>query len=170
LTIEYSPRPSDSAQLVLRIREQRANLEALVHSLSDAELLAPLGDWSVKDHLAHLAAWQGKALAALQGRPAHEGLGLAEPPADVLDFDAINVVLHERWKGRSLDEALAAYRRHNVAIVAALENVDFAALLKPYEPDDPDGRRVLDIVAANTYEHALEHQVWINRDLQERLR
>jgi hypothetical protein len=50
--------PRDKGELIERIEAGRAALGEAIAGLSEAQLVAPLDGegWSVKDHLAHLAA------------------------------------------------------------------------------------------------------------------
>ena len=73
--------PKSKAELLMRIRVARSELDLTVAGLDEAALAAPGPEgWSVKDHLAHLAAWARKVLANMDGRTGPEVLGV---PADV---------------------------------------------------------------------------------------
>ena len=63
-------------------------LSALVESLG-AGGLERKGDgrWAVKDHLAHIAAWELSLLALLDGDDRRKAMGVSEAAADT---DAIN--------------------------------------------------------------------------------
>ena len=158
---EASPMPRDKAELLARIREARAALERTVDRLSEAQLTTPgAGGWSAKDHLAHLAAWEGKIVAVMEGRPAHEGLGLDEAAYRGAGIDEINARLHERDRNRPLPDVLAAFRQTHGRLLAALEALPEAELTRPYESVDA-GDVLADGIAGNTYEHYEEHQATI---------
>ena len=59
---------SDKAAFVERVRSARAELNQALSGLSEEQLTheATIGDWSVKDVLAHLAAWTGEAAMAVE--------------------------------------------------------------------------------------------------------
>ncbi len=158
---EASPMPRDKAELLARIREARAALERTVERLSEAQLTAAgAGGWSGKDHLAHLAAWEGKIVAVMEGRPAHEGLGLDEATYRGANIDEINARLHERDRARPLPDVLATYRRTHGRLLAALEALPEAELTRPYQSADA-GDVLADGIAGNTYEHYDEHRGWM---------
>jgi uncharacterized protein (TIGR03083 family) len=60
-----------------RIRSARQALNEAISGLSEEELTAEgaVGDWSVKDVLAHLAAWQGEAALAVERAARGEEVG-----------------------------------------------------------------------------------------------
>ena len=167
MTIELPPRTDSRDELVLRITFERGRFQALLDRLSDDTKLAPLpaGDWSINDHVAHLTAWAGKALAAIEGRPAHVGLGLESPPADPRDYDAINEVLRARDATLSCIEAEERMRVAYEDVVAALRRLKDADLYRPWGDDDLDGATVGEVVSADTYEHCLEHGAWLRERL-----
>jgi len=158
---ESSPVPRDKAKLLGRIREARAALDRTVDRLAEAQLTAPGPDgWSGKDHLAHLAAWEGKIVAVMEGRPAHEGLGLDEATYRGANIDEINARLHERDRARPLPDVLATYRRTHGRLLATLEALPEAELTRPYESADA-GDVLADGIDGNTYEHYEEHRAAI---------
>jgi hypothetical protein len=156
--------PQNKGELIERMRQARAALEHTISSLSNEELIRPGADggWSVKDHLAHLAAWARKVLAIMQGRPAYEGLQVDEMTYRETDLDGLNAILYEHARNRSLADVLADFRQTHRDMLIAVEGLSEADLAKPYVPDDPtDSRRLVDGIISNSYEHDLEHQGWI---------
>ena len=167
MTIDYPPPATNRAELIERIREARASLAALLSPLVVEQIIRPLDDngWSIRDHLAHLSAWSGKALAIIQDRPAYQGLGLISPPSDPRDYDSINALLHARDLSLSLDEVVARWGERDGEVLAALMLASDRDLRRPTLPGEPDGPSVLAAVANNTYEHYIEHEAWIRRNL-----
>ena len=171
MTIEFPPRPATKNELLSRIHRQRESLERLLATLSPDELTCVLEDWSVKDHLAHIAAWLGAARASLAGLRMWQGLGLPGAPANARDWDAINATLYSLWRDVPLGEVLARWQRDHQSTVSVIEAASQAALDSAHgEPDAPEGRTVMDVVSANTYEHYLEHETWIRQQLANRVR
>jgi hypothetical protein len=153
--------PSNKAELVQRIRADRARLERVLSNLDDAALekAGPDG-WAIKDHLAHLAAWSQKAAAAVEGRPAYEGLGL-DKSAVGLSEEELNARLQARSHGRPAAELLAEFRQANDHILQLISDLPEGKLFGPQADE-----RLLGNITGNTYEHDAEHQGWI----EERLR
>ena len=144
--------PRTIAAVQERIAGERAQLEALVGRLTEAQLTqpAPDGGWSVKDHLAHLGAWQRYLLAVLEHQPTSVAFGLDQARLQALDTDGINAHLYQRDKDRPLREVLADFRDVYERVVAALARLD-----------DADVGPLLGKIAANSYEHDAEHRAWI---------
>ena len=90
----------DHAELLERIAAIRAELERLIAAVPSGEVDAALGDgWSVKQHVAHLAAWEDSLTALLERRSRPAAMGV---PDDVWatheaeDSSAINAVIAMR--------------------------------------------------------------------------
>ncbi len=101
--------PQQRADLLEHIRSSRARLDQTVGQLSEQQLATPGpdGGWAVKDHLAHLAAWEHKLLAMIQGQPGYVGLHVDAATYEHSNIDELNAILHERFKSR---RALCAQR------------------------------------------------------------
>jgi hypothetical protein len=157
---------------VARIEAAWNELVGLVDGLGPGGLtLTGAGGWAVKDHLAHIAAWEHSLLALVEKRDRAQAMGLREP---VGDTDAINHSLWELHRKQTPDEALAYFRDTHQRLTHALGRLTDADLQLPYndyQPDAPrdaaDNRPVGDWVAGNTYEHYAEHTGWLNQLIKE---
>lgn len=161
--------PANKETLLARIYESRAALERLSAPLSGEQLAAPGpdGDWSVKDHLYHLATWQQVQLARMQGRPPWAVVDLDEAAfraaADpATDFREINALIERRGKDQPSAAVLAFFRDSFAQILAELERWSYDDLLKPVRPDGPT---VLQQLSGDSYEHDDEHRRMIERML-----
>jgi hypothetical protein len=154
-----------------RIESAWNQLVALVDELEGAGSLTKIGadGWLVKDHLAHIGAWEQSLLALIEGRDRLAGMGLREPVEE--NTDAINEAVRKLHENDTADEALGYFRDSHAQLVAALGRLSDADLEQPYshyQPGDPDQKRpVADWVGGNTYEHYAEHVGWINQLLSE---
>lgn len=152
--------PQQRADLLQRIHTSRAALDQTIAGLSEQQLATPGpdGGWSVKDHLAHLAAWERKLLAIIQGQPGYVGLQVDPATYEHSDIDELNAILHERFRALSPAAALAASRQSYEQLMAAIGRLSAADLGAPYAPGDPDDhRRIFDGIVDNTYAHYDEH-------------
>ncbi len=158
-----SPLPRDTADLLDRIRREWAALEHVYAGLSDEQMTRPGAEgWSVKDHLAHLTAWEQFMLAHhLQGRPAHEVLEIDAATLKTLDENGENAILRQRSQGQSVAQVLAGRQQSLAQVMATLEQTPFAALMQPHLPDDPQARPLILRITGNTYEHYQEHRAYI---------
>src|SRR5579859_1220897 len=149
------PDPKKKAELLERMRSARADLEAILARLDDAALAAPGPEgWAVKDHLAHLAAWQRKVLGNMDGRASHEVLGVPEAVYTSGDWVAINEYVRAPDKDRSAAEIVAEFRRANGDIARRVTALPEEQL---FGADD----RLLNNISGNTYGHDEEHKPWI---------
>ena len=153
-----------------RIESSWNVLVALVGQIQDAGGLTKVGadGWTVKDHLAHIAAWEHSLLALIEGRDRSLGMGLTEPLEGI---DAINEAVRKLHKSDTAEEALGYFRASHLQLVTALDKLSDGDLQKPYshyQPSDPDEERpVIGWVGGNTYEHYAEHIAWINQLISE---
>jgi hypothetical protein len=154
-----------------RIEAAWTQLVELVNQVQEGGGLDRVGTdgWAVKDHVAHVAAWEHSLLALIEGRDRLAGMGVREPVEE--NTDAINDAVRKLHQNDTAEEALGYFRDSHAQLVAALAKLSDADLEKPYshyQPGDPDEKRpVGNWVAGNTHEHYAEHIAWINQLLSE---
>ena len=154
------------------IEEGWHRLQAKVDTLSHEDLeLKGDGQWAVKDHLVHIAAWELSLLAVLDGTDVRTGMGVPGAPEDM---DGLNEAVWLAHRHESVAEALAYSRRSHEALMARLGEMTDADLRRSYnhyQPNDPrdphDDRPVVEWVAPNTYEHYAEHLGYIESVIKE---
>lgn len=151
-------------ELLERIRAKRKELALTIVELDEAELEAFNEDgWTVKDQLAHLAAWERGIAFLLQKRPRYAGMGLDKATWYDLTMDEINAIIHRHYQDADLEDVLAYYQEAHDELKAAIDALDEEELYKPYsyfQPDDPgqdSERPIIDWIIGNTYEHYEEH-------------
>ncbi len=166
---ERPVQPQDKAELLDRIDRARASLNEVIARLGDTQLVAPGPDgrWSVKDHLAHLAAWELGIAALLRRRPRFAAMQLDEQTYLNTDANGLNTIIHQQNQGRSLGEVRLVFREAQRELLTALDSLTDADLFKTYssyQPDEPgedSGAPIVGWIAGNTYEHYDEHRGWI---------
>ncbi len=123
--------------------------------------------WAVKDHLVHLAAWERSVVVVLQGRPRHEGLGIAEAVYNSGDEDSINAAIQAQRPATAPAAALAELRAGHQQLLSLVEPLNDAELYQavsdylPTTPGDRDERPLLGLIYSNTAQHFAEHEAWI---------
>jgi len=166
----YETPPQDTEELLARIADGWAVLHQRIAPLSSAQLTTPGpdGGWSIKDHLAHLATWEGMLVTLLEGKPIHTAFGMSRAEYDALEStDALNAVIAAQNKDLSLDEVMERSDETHAQLVAkigALADEDLSKPITHFQPDDPDGpdeRPVLVKIIGDTYGHYAEHLPWI---------
>jgi hypothetical protein len=148
------------------------DLVALIDSLGN-EGLELKGDdrWAVKDHLAHIAAWEMSLLGLIDGEDRRTAMGV---PGAAEDTDSLNEAIWLAHRHESADQALAFSRASHEKLMGrlgAMSDADLRHSYNHYQPNDPrdpnDDRPVVEWVAGNTYEHYAEHIGWIDQIVKE---
>jgi hypothetical protein len=146
-------------ELLAALKESRAKMEAALAGLAEAQMVDPgvLGDWSVKDILSHLTAWEAELVTALaksrQGKtPKLSGWTQSE-------IDALNAKWYKENKGRPLDRVLADFRgvrQQTIRQVEALNDRELAEP-KPWLKNRP----LFEYIRGDSFEHEAEHTAHI---------
>jgi hypothetical protein len=106
-----------------RIRADRGFWRGLVEEVGRERMNepGPMGEWTFRDLVAHLAAWRNPRIAAIEAA----GRGEAPPPepwpADLEDDDVINDWFQQRDRDRPLEEVLGDYDSSFERLAAAIE-------------------------------------------------
>jgi Protein of unknown function (DUF1706) len=157
---KLSTDPHGKAELLDRMRAARAELEQTLTGLDQAALTAPGPEgWSVKDHLAHLAAWGRQVLGNMDGRPSHEVLGVQAEVYARGDYNEINALVRAQDTSHSAPDVLAEFRRVHQTLVERVAALPEAQLFG-------DDRGLLSNIESDSYEHDDEHREWIEAVLK----
>jgi uncharacterized damage-inducible protein DinB len=163
-----TPDPRNKAELLERIEADRNALLKRLAALDEARFVAPLarGGWSVKDHVAHIAAWERYLAALLTGANRWTEMGLTGAP-DQAEADFINETIYERNKDLSARQVYAAWDAAHRQVLDALAQMSDDDLMRPFSDYVPEaaGEGVSDPVVAwvngNTWGHYAEHEGWL---------
>jgi uncharacterized protein (TIGR03083 family) len=160
--------PANKAELLARVHEARAALEAEIAKLSDDQLTSPTDDggWSIKDHLAHIIDWQAVSLALLQGKMAHEVMGIEQDLYRSGSVDEINEALYEKRRDQSPSEVLAELRQRHQQILDEVHRRSDEELQQTYQPqrgNNPNRSTLINQINGTVVVHDLEHVDQIRR-------
>lgn len=146
--------------LLTEIRSERAGLVTLLNALPPDRLARPgaIGTWSIKDALAHLAAWNARAVTLLfqaeRGKPPTYGVKQTEGWVDRLNADD-----HASQIDRPLERVLADFHGAHAQLVKRLEAWrDERALFDPAGYASLGGTSLAEHVWTNSAEHDREHR------------
>ncbi|HET7093801.1 MAG TPA: ClbS/DfsB family four-helix bundle protein [Thermomicrobiales bacterium] len=124
----------NKGEILAFIEGERTAWEALLAEVGERRMTEPgaFGEWTFKDLVAHLNAWEGQTLAQLEaaawGRP---------EPADPWpislgdDDDAINAWIFEHNRERLLGDVVAESREHYARLAEIVQMLPDDALTDP---------------------------------------
>jgi uncharacterized protein (TIGR03083 family) len=158
------------AEFLRRLDRGRAALDAALAPLSERQLTTPDPEegWSVKDHLAHMAAWENGMTALLKREPRYPAMGVSLEQVQANDMDQVNQIMYRQHKDRPLAEVRAFFdKAHNDlrAAVAGLQDADLQRTYSHFQPDEPgedNGTPIVAFLVGNSFGHYEEHIPWIN--------
>ncbi|SRR6266487_857193 len=151
------------------LNEMRTNYATL------KEILAPLDrtqystegvipGWSIKDILAHIAAWHHRLLIWLHAAIQNEKPTISGPDS-VEEMDALNAQFYIENKPRPLEEVLTDFRTTHQQIMDTVQAMHEEDLTDPHRFSWANGKPLWHLVAGDTYEHYQEHlaqiQEWL---------
>ena len=156
------------AQLLAEIDKSWIALNSYLDSLSEAQMTTVRDDheWTVKDHITHLVAWENSVVFFLQGKPRSEGLGVKEFLFENGTIDEVNEVVQQLRKDLSLSEAASQLQSAHSQLISLIKSLNDADLHQPLNSYHPaaagnDRRKIIDLIRDNTTNHFSEHLGWI---------
>ncbi len=157
------PQPERQEDVLANIRDARAELEASFAGLPEAVLDGPTteGGWTIKDHLSHIAEWQRRALAVLDGKHMCEGFRIDQETFESFeDVHALNAYLYQRNRDRSLADVIEDFRATHEIVesrVTAMSDEDLQSELTAPGPVAARFPRAVDLVNFNIARHDRSH-------------
>jgi hypothetical protein len=116
------PRPTSKADLLAAIDKERNALKTQLESLTPDQMVTPgiVGEWSVKDVLAHLIEWEQMVLgwhaAGLRG----ETPELPAPGYKWNQTPALNQMIFEKHRERTLEDILDQFQSSHKEIMEVI--------------------------------------------------
>ncbi len=161
--------PTNKQELLDTLRTEHAEWDALLNQVgaNRMELRGVNGDWSVKDIVAHVTAWERRPVAWLDAIRAGTW---PQPPEWALNLseDEINAWIFALNRGRLLQDVLAESREVFKQLMRALENVSESDLTALNRFEWLGGNSLLTSIASDSYEHYLGHGQTIRAWLAQR--
>lgn len=119
------PRPTSKAELLAAIDQERSALDGLLATLTPEQMTSAsvVGDWTVKDVLAHLVEWEQMVLGWYQAGLRGETPALPAPGYNWGQTPQLNQVIYEKHRDRPLDEILAHYQSSHAEIMALIQQL-----------------------------------------------
>ena len=153
------------AELLQQLRSSRDGLEALLEGLPDGARETPgaAGEWSVKDLLAHLAAWEAELVTAM----AKLKQGTRSIYFDMSDekVDEQNARIYADNRDRSWDRVMHDFNAVRPQVIRQTESFSQAEL-EAVVSKKP-GKRLMDYILGETAEHLDDHlpelRAWVEK-------
>lgn len=145
-------------ELLAAMEKSRAELDAALAGLTPEQMADPgaLGDWSVKDILSHLTAWEAEAVTLLA--KTRQGKTYPAVHSDE-EIEALNARWHKENKNRPLERVTADHAGVRKQMLRQLEGCTDTELNAP-RPALKNGTLV-EWVKGDTFEHEAEHAAHI---------
>jgi len=150
----------NKAELIQRIETEWARLQHSLDGLSEEQLHLPgvVGDWSVKDILAHIAAWQTRLITAMF--KAEKGFA-PDTTGGGAAVDRLNEKFYRELKDRPFeqvwDDLDASYQQLLRRLAGWSDRDLFDAKRFKWMQGEPFER----YIAGDSYEHYAEHAAQI---------
>ncbi len=144
-------------ELVAALESGRTEFLKIIEGLPEEKMLEPgvVGDWSVKDILAHLSRWEAELVTLLF--QAQQGDKPTTAHMNDISVDELNAQWHAQTQDRPLDRVMVDWqgvRKQTIRRVEALADRD---LNNPKRFDWLDGRPLVDWIASDSTKHEAEH-------------
>jgi hypothetical protein len=160
-----APAPTTRQELLAELDQEWARIERICFTLGEEAMCKPgaQDDWSVKDLLCHLSAWEKYLLDRLSyvltgQTPRYPVMQTWE------DVHQFNAQVFEQNKDRPLTSVVIEFRSLYRGVMTVLEALDDELLNQPYSYDfSADKLTLLQLIRANTYEHYREHCIDIDK-------
>lgn len=158
--------PFSKTELLTRIKQGWDEFNTYINSLTEQQLTIPTdaAGWTAKDHIIHLAVWEGGVLALLRGENRRGYMGVDEESWNSRDFDRMNEVIRQHHQDKTLPEVLNTFRdvhRQMMEKLDSMAEADFTRPYRHYDPASPREEPVVNWIVGDTYEHYAQHQPWI---------
>jgi hypothetical protein len=151
-------RPATKTELLKSIREERQRLEKSLQGLTDADMVRTTkpSEWSVKDILAHVSAWEQYFLERYQTGLRGEKQVMPEWSKPGV-IDAINKEFYEGNFNRKLSDVKKKFRASHKTILKTVEKIPEEDMFTLAKYDWTGKNTLADYIIVNTSEHYPAH-------------
>ncbi|CAG0935035.1 hypothetical protein TFLX_03859 [Thermoflexales bacterium] len=147
-------------ELIKQIESEWANLQAALEGLTEEQMHQPgvVGEWTIKDVLAHITAWQTRLITTLF--KAEKGI-TPETTAGGKTVDQMNERFHQELKDRPFDQVWDDLDSSHYQLLNRLESWKEKDLFDPKRFKWMQGKPFVEYIAGDSYEHYEEHAAQI---------
>ena len=154
------------AELLAKIQASWDDITGYLKSLTVEQItqITDAAGWTVKDHVAHIMVWEDGINALLDRQPRYVRMGVDAATWNSGDYDRMNAIIQQRHRGRSWDEVMQTFMDVHEQLIAKLETLTDADLMRPYrdyQPESTSDGPIYNRICGNTFGHYAEHTPWI---------
>ena len=152
-----------------QLQTAQAALEAALAPLDETRLVAPgaMGEWSVKDVLAHMATWHLRLLDILEPTEPKRVPIIPMRGLEDGELDEINAQLYAANRSRPLDEVHSAFRSSYGQVEQAVQGLTDDERVNGGRFAWLEGIQLWQIIAGDTFTHYQDHlqamQEWLRK-------
>ena len=119
------PRPTSKKDLLDAIKKERSALDEYIETLTLEQMVEPniVGNWSVKDVLAHLFAWMQMCIGWYNAGLRNEIPALPASGFKWNQTPQLNQRIYEKYNDMSLDEVLAQFEASSHEILEIIQGL-----------------------------------------------
>lgn len=162
----------NKTEVLQRIDDGWRRLTELVAGIDPATFIQPAkDDWSPKDHIAHVSAWEESLLAILEKRDRNRSMGVGDLRGR--ELDEINGAIFQARRNLASDEVRTSLAETHRSVRSAIESLSDVDLRRPrsdFQPDSEDDESgeesLLDEIEWNTWGHYEQHIEWLTAMIQ----
>ncbi len=151
------------------LENSREQLLRAIEGLSQEEMTRPgmLGEWSIKDILAHISRWEAELIRILF--QLQQGGAPKVPDYTAADFDRLNAQFVSESQARTLQQIKDDFLSVRKQTIKRVEQTPEKDLTSPGRYPSLGGSSLAQVIAAYTFEHDREHSAQIQawRQLKE---
>ncbi|NIS79052.1 MAG: ClbS/DfsB family four-helix bundle protein [Anaerolineales bacterium] len=150
----------DKAKLMASILAAREKLETTLSRVQEEQMTVPgaIGEWSVKDLLAHISVWERRMTLWLETTMRGEVPEMLPPGLTWDDLDQWNEQTYLELRDKPLEDVLLEFRASYDEALATVETVVEEDLIDPHRYSWRQGTPLWEMVAANMHWHYDEHE------------
>jgi hypothetical protein len=161
---------SDKAELIEAMQAGWERLQAFIDSYSEEQLVTKkdAAGWTAKDHLMHLAVWEGSMIAVMDKQPRWEYMQVPEDVWATLDtgsYDEVNEVIRKKHAGLSLSEVRGELAKRHGQFIQRVEARPAEDMQLPYSHFLPaasdENHPLIGYLSGNSFDHYDEHMPWM---------
>jgi hypothetical protein len=159
--------PFSKTGLLERIQSEHHKLEILLAQLDENQMTQPgvVGDWSIKDILAHIAAWEQSML--LWVGETRQGITPRQPSSNH-ELHGWNHSIYQQNQPRPLAKVLTEFHQSYQKVLQSITDTPEEELSKEIHGAWPEGP-LWQGVANNTWGHYKEHaasiRAWMKKNI-----